>query len=259
MNRYRLFVVSAATIVTATMVAGQTAMPRNFLNEGIAAFKAAKYTEAVELFQQAVNASPANPVAHLYLGTAWMSQFIPGADNPQNMQFAAEAEREFQAVLALQPDNLVAMESLASLHYNRAQGNRTPTEKLRAMDEAAYWYRNIVSAHPDNKTAHYSLGVIAWAKFYPELMQVRQKLGMRPEDPGPLSDAAVRADLRSRMGASVDEGMRHLERALELDPAYDDAMAYLNLLYRERADLYDTAAEYQRDVAIADTWVQRAL
>ena len=132
-------------------------------------------------------------------------------------------------------------------------------DKTRWLTESANWYQKIVAAHPDNKAAYYSLGVIAWAKFYPELMQARQKLGMRLEDPGPLTDAAIRADLRSRLSPTVEEGMRHLERALELDPAYDDAMAYLNLLYRERVDLYDTTTEYQRDVVIADGWVQRAL
>ena len=53
--------------------------------------------------------------------------------------------------------------------------------------------------------------------------------------------------------------MQHLQRAVEIDPAYDDAMAYLNLLYRERGDLADSAAEYKRDVEMADTLVQRAL
>ncbi len=232
---------------------------RTFLNEGVAAYKAARYAQAVELFQQAANASPADPVPRLYLATAYMSQFIPGADSPENLQFASNAEREFQTVLAIQPGNMVAMESLASLSYQQAMGNSVRADKLRSLDEAANWYQKIVSAQPDNKAAYYSLGVIAWAKFYPELMQARQKLGMRPEDPGPLSDAAARADLRSRLGQTVEEGMRNLERALELDPAYDDAMAYLNLLYRERADLYDTTAEYQRDVVIADEWVRRAL
>lgn len=249
--------VLALTVVVAIATAQTT--PRNLMNEGIAAFKAARYTQAVELFQQAANASPADPVPHLYLATAYMSQYIPGADNPENLHFASNAEREFQTVLAVQPDNQIAIHSLASLHYNRAMGNPVLAEKLRSLDESASWYEKILSAQPDDKSAHYSLGVIAWSKFYPELMQTRQKLGMRPEDPGPLSDATARADLRSRFGTTVEQGMRHLEQALKLDPAYDDAMAYLNLFYRERADLYDTTAEYKRDVEIADQWVQRAL
>lgn len=113
------------------------------------------------------------------------------------------AEREFQAVLGLQPDNLMAIQSLASLQYMDAQSRANPTEKVGLLDEAAQWYQKIVVAHPANKEAYYSLGVIAWAKWYPERTQVRQKLGMRPQDPGPLSDTALRPDLRSRIGSTV--------------------------------------------------------
>jgi TonB family protein len=72
-------------------------------------------------------------------------------------------------------------------------------------------------------------------------------------------DAGVRADLTARYGSVLESGMRALEKALEINPQYDDAMAYMNLLIRERADLRDTAEECQRDVAIADEWVRKAL
>jgi TonB family protein len=231
----------------------------NYLNEGVAAFKAGKYAQAIELFQQAVNGSPSDPTPHMYLAAAYVQQLNPGLDTPENQQLATNAERELQAVLGIQPDNMQAMQSLATLHYNRSQGKKDLSEKARALDDSAYWYRKITGAQPDHKIAHYSLGVIAWAKFYPELMQARTKLKMRPETPGPLSDAGMRADLRSRFGHVVEEGVRNLQRALEIDPAYDDAMAYLNLLYRERADLAESAADYQRDVQLADSLVKRAL
>ncbi|MDQ6760172.1 MAG: energy transducer TonB [Acidobacteriota bacterium] len=253
MHKFVLVLIAGA----ATLFSQTT--PPDVLNQGVKAFKAAKYTEAVDLFRQAAAAAPADPVPHLYLATALMSQYIPGTDSPENQDFASNAEREFQAVLGLQPDNQIAIHSLASLNYSRAMSNPVLGEKLRFLDESASWYEKLLSAHPEDRSAHYSLGVIAWSKFYPELMQTRQRLGMRPEDPGPLSDATARADLRSRFGTTIEQGMRHLDRALELDPAYDDAMAYLNLLYRERADLYDTAGEYKRDVQIADDWVKRAL
>ena len=54
-------------------------------------------------------------------------------------------------------------------------------------------------------------------------------------------------------------GFENLEKALEIDKEYDDAMAYMNLLIRERADLDDTADEYKKDVETADNWVQKAL
>jgi hypothetical protein len=69
----------------------------------------------------------------------------------------------------------------------------------------------------------------------------------------------VRADLVGRYGAVLESGLRALEKALEINPQYDDAMAYMYLLIRERADLRDTAEEYKRDVAIADDWLKKGL
>ena len=36
-------------------------------------------------------------------------------------------------------------------------------------------------------------------------------------------------------------------------------MAYLNLLYRERADLADGSEGYKKDTDLADDWMQKAL
>lgn len=82
---------------------------------------------------------------------------------------------------------------------------------------------------------------------------------MKPEDPGPLKDKKVLADLRAKYLDMVNDGIKSLDQALEIDPRYDDAMAYLNLLYRERADLAQTPQEYKADTAQADSWVQKTL
>ena len=39
------------------------------------------------------------------------------------------------------------------------------------------------------------------------------------------------------MAPIIDEGMADLQKALDIDKEYDDAMAYMNLLIREKADL----------------------
>ena len=57
----------------------------------------------------------------------------------------------------------------------------------------------------------------------------------------------------------IDEGLQALEQAMEIDPEYDDAMAYVNLLYRERADFADTVEVHDDYLAQADQWVQAAL
>ena len=50
-----------------------------------------------------------------------------------------------------------------------------------------------------------------------------------------------------------------MQKALDIDPNYDDAMAYMNLLVREKADLDDSPDQYKADIETADKWVQKAL
>ena len=231
---------------------------RDNLNKGVQAFKSAKYNSAVEHFKEAVRLDPEFPTARLYLATAYMSQYIPGADSPENMQNAKAAEQEFLRVLEKDPQNALAVESLASLHYNQAQGG-TIEQKFKKLDEAAQWYTKLSQVDANNKTAYYSLGVIVWAKWYPKLMEARAKLGMKPEDPGPIKDKKVKEELKAQWLDTVNQGIKNLERALQIDPEYDEAMAYMNLLIRERADLADSPEAYKKDIEVADNWVQKAL
>ena len=232
---------------------------RDHLNKGVQAFKTAKYTQAVDHFKEAVQLDPDFPTARLYLATAYMSQYIPGAESPENQQNAQAAEQEFLKVLEKDPKNTVAISSLASLHYNQAQGNQPMEKKMQQLEEAKKWYTRLAEVEPTNKEAYYSLGVITWAKWYPELMSARAKLGMKPEDPGPIKDNKVREELKAKWGPVVEEGITNLKKALEIDPEYDDAMAYVNLLTRERADLADSKEVYAKDIQEADNWVQKAL
>ena len=231
---------------------------RDDINKGIAAFKNAKYGDAVELFKQAAALDPTNPNARLYLATSYMSQWIPGAESPENLQFASMAKDEFMKVLEKDPNNTTAFASLASLSYNQAS-SLTGEKKVEKFDEAAKWYKKLIEADPKNKEAYYSLGVIAWSKWYPALMTARAELRMKPEDPGPVKDKKVKDELKEKYSAMVDDGIANLQKALDLDKEYDDAMAYMNLLIRERADLVDNPDEYKKQIEVADSWVQKAL
>ena len=187
-----------------------------------------------------------------------MVQWIPGAESPENLEFAKKAKDEFQTVLDKDPKDKTALASLAMLAFNQAQ-SLPLEEKLKMFDEAAKWQRRRIEVDPQEKEAYYSLGVIAYQKWIPALMTARSNLRMRPEDPGPLKDKKVKQELEAQYGGIVKEGIDDLNKALEIDPEYDDAMAYLNLLIRERADLLDSPEEYKKQVEVADGWLQKAL
>jgi hypothetical protein len=71
---------------------------------------------------------------------------------------------------------------------------------------------------------------------------------MKPEDPAPLKNAINRTALKARYWQQFTGGTDDELHALAIDPEYLNAMAYLNLLLRHRADL-----------AEADAWMQKAL
>jgi hypothetical protein len=112
---------------------------------------------------------------------------------------------------------------------------------------------------PKNRDAYYTLGVIAWTKAFQADAEARARLGMRPEDPGPLKDKKLRDELRAKNWDMIEQGLKDLDRALEMDKEYDEAMAYMNLLFRQRADLQDTPEAYNKDTESADTWIQKTL
>jgi TonB family protein len=231
---------------------------RGWINKGVQEFKSARYQDAVASFQKAVDLDPNNVTARLYLGTAWMSQYIPGAESPENLEIANKAEAEFSRVLQIDPNNTTALASVASLMYQQAQGMPDLDEKIRKLDVAASWYEKLIAADPQNKEAYYSLGVIDWVKWYAPYMRTRTDLGMRPEQPGPLPNPA-RQELKAQYSSMIEHGISSFEKALQLDPQYSDAMAYMNLLIRERADLADSPEQYRSETGLADQWVQKAL
>ena len=57
----------------------------------------------------------------------------------------------------------------------------------------------------------------------------------------------------------IEDGIKNLQKALDIDKDSDDAMAYMNLLIRERADLADDKESYKKQVDEADAWLQKAL
>jgi tetratricopeptide (TPR) repeat protein len=231
---------------------------RDQQNQGVHDFASAKYSDAIEHFKQAVDLDPANPTAREYLAVSYFAQWIPGAESPQNLEFAKQAREEFGKVLEVNPKDSDALSYLGSMAYSEALP-LPPEQKVAKFNEAAEWNHKLIDVDPTNKQAYYTLGVIAYDKWHPALVLAELNLKMRPEDPGPLKDKKVKEELKKEWGPSLDEGIMDLQKALDIDKDYADAMAYMNLLIRERAFLVDDKAEYDKEVNTANDWLQKTL
>ena len=231
---------------------------KDVMNEGVAEFKAGHYQEAIQRFEQAVMLQPDNVNTRLYLGTAYQQLYVPGAQSPENLEAARRAESEFKRILDLDPNNTTALSSLTALAFKSA-ASLTYEERARRIDEAIAWNDRVVMMDPTSKSALYWAGVLRWSNFYPAYMTARRDDGLVPEALGPIRNSNVRVALMNEFGPSVEKAISRLREAVKIDPEYADAMSYLNLLIRERADLRDTQDEYQRDIREADQWLDRAL
>lgn len=226
----------------------QKLQARDHLNKGVNAFKNAQYDKAVEYFKVAVELDPGFSTARLYLGTAYMQQWIPGSDTEDNNKLAVAAESTFRDVLKDDPKNILAISNIASLYLNQ-----------KRWDDARTWYDKLTDADPKNQQAYYSKAFIDWSKWYPADGKGRIDSQMKLDDPGPIKDKKIREELKAKYSDIIADGLKNLDAALQIDPDYDDAMAYENLLVRERADLVDTKEEYEQQVKIANDWVDKSL
>jgi tetratricopeptide (TPR) repeat protein len=225
---------------------------RDQLNKGVQAYKNTHYEEAIGHFQQAVELDPSLTNARLYLATALANQYIPGADNPENTKVAEQAIDVFKKVLDLNPpreQKVTSLKGIASLYFN-----------MKKLDQAKEYHRKVIELDPNDPETYYSIGVIDWTQTYQPRMEERAKLGLRTEDALPVKDKKVCASLRDKNMPNIQEGIDSLKKALDLRTDYDDAMAYMNLMYRERADVQcDDPAARAADLKSADEWVDKTL
>jgi tetratricopeptide (TPR) repeat protein len=223
---------------------------RDQLNKGVQAYKNARFEEAIERFKNAVNLDPGLGTARLYLATAYVGQFVPGLDTPENKRNAELAVEQYEKVLEMNPQpNLavLSLKGLASIYFN-----------LKDFEKAKQYHRKVLEKEANDPETYYSIGVIDWTQAYQPRMEVRNKLGLKQEEP--IKDKKECEALRAKNEATIQEGIDMLNKALELRQDYDDAMAYLNLMYREKADITcgDEAAR-QAALKEADTWVEKTM
>lgn len=241
---------AAALLILAAGFSGCNKLKaRDLLNKGVNAFKNGQYDQAVENFKQAKEDDPDLITARLYLATSYATQYIPGAPSDQNKKLGEQAVTEFKEVLEKDPKNLNAVDGIGSILFQMAG---TPYDP-KMFEESKKYHQMHIQFKPEDPEPYYWIGVIDWTLSFRGNAELRKdynekniKKQVKETDALP---ASVRADYVAKYGGLIDEGVDSLKKAIDLRPDYDDAMAYLNLLYRRKADAVDSAdqrAELQK-------------
>jgi tetratricopeptide (TPR) repeat protein len=249
-TRVRVVALSAVALALVFAAGCNKLKARDQLNKGVQAYKNAKYEEAINRFQNAVALDPSLLNARLYLATAYAQQYVPGADTPENNRMAEQAIDEYKQVLSRNPSREQQINSVKGIAYLYLQ--------MKKFDDAKTYYRKATAMDANDPEPYYSVAVIDWTQCYQLNMEERAKLGLRPDQP--VKDKKACDQFKAANGANIEDGMNMINKALQLRPDYDDAMAYMNLLYRQKADTECADPEAQMaDLKTADEWVDKTM
>jgi tetratricopeptide (TPR) repeat protein len=230
---------------------------REALDKGVQVLKNGQYDEAIAEFTRAKQLDPQLLNAHLYLATAYASQYIPGAPSEQNRRIGEAAVVEYREVMNVQPENLPAIDGVGSLLFQMAGQPYDPAK----FAEAKSHFQKHIQVKPEDPEPRYWVGVIDWTLSFRANGELRAGYNqtvraeqLRDTDPLPVE---LREEYMRDYGPIIDEGIEALKHAIELKPDYDDAMAYLNLLYRRKADTVASETEREKLIETAEDLVDQ--
>jgi len=230
---------------------------RDLLNKGVTAFKNGQSDAAIEDFKQAKEADPDLLNARLYLATAYASLYIPGAPSQENMARGNQAIAEFKEVLDKDPNNISAIDGIGSILFQMGGQPFDP----KKFEESKSYHQKHIQLKPEDPEPYYWMGVIDWTLAFRANGEMRMDYNknnirkqVRDTDPLP---GAIRSEYASKYGPLIDEGITDLQKAISIKPDYDDAMAYLNLLYRRKADMVESKEEREALLKQADDLVDK--
>jgi tetratricopeptide (TPR) repeat protein len=247
----QIFAIAFAAIVLLGATGCDKLKARDNLNKGVQAYKAARYEEAINRFQQAVQLDPTLINAKLYLATAFSNQYVPGVDAPDNNRNAEQAIDTFKQLLTqnLNKEQKVGcLKGIASMYFN-----------MKKLDDAKQYDEEVLKVDPNDPETYYTIGVIDWTQAYKDAADIKSKADHKVDD-DITKDKKLCPAVQQANQQRVTEGIDMLKKALDLRPDYDDAMAYMNLMYRRKADIDcgDPGAR-DADLKTANDWVEKTL
>jgi tetratricopeptide (TPR) repeat protein len=223
---------------------------RDQLNKGVDAYKSARYEEAIGHFQKATVLDPSLPMAKSYLATALAQNVVPGLDTPDNMKTAQQAISMFQEVLAKDPNDVNSIKQVAGIYFS-----------IKKFAEAKEWQKKVLAIDPKDAEAAYTVGAIDWTLAHENTLKGLVPAGLNDDGEGNVkAPKKVMETIKQQNAPLVDEGLHYLNQAVANRPNYEEAMTYLNLTYRRKADVdYGNADAVKADVAAAKEWTAKAM
>ncbi|HUP46172.1 MAG TPA: tetratricopeptide repeat protein [Thermoanaerobaculia bacterium] len=248
----KLCLLAALTLSVLLLGGCQKVQARMEIREGNDAYRREDYKSALTHYTKARQIDPSFVDLDRMIGYSRIGLYVPEDQSPGNEQNADRAVAELRRYLEKQPDDNVAREALINLYLNanrttdaieffRAYLQKNPADlpavrsiaqlyaKQGNFNESLNWYEKITLLDSKNAESFYIFGVVCY-----------EKVAKNPP-----------ADMAERL-AIIEKGKAALQRGIQLRPEYFEAMAYLNLLYRQQALVESDPVRQQELLAQAD-------
>jgi len=287
--RWSPLVAAALAIIVAGTGCGEV-RGRRLLQKANDHYRNAEYAEAVTLFKEAEQYVPDLWLLWINKGTTCRSMITPGAKTPANEEASKCALDSFKRLQQLKPDDARGQalyvqtlfeserfDDLAKMFQERLAKDRNDGEALQGLiqvysrwpnhfDDALEWHRKKLALRPTDAEAHYSAGVFIWQQLFARGGGAdRAAFDPRPDPSKPkqakLAPLMGKDDLVGQQRVDLaDEGIKLLEKAIEIRPKYTEAMAYVNLLYRQKSyAFFESPKEWQKWVDKSTEWRNKTL
>lgn len=255
-RRQERFIVTCSLVLvwsTIGMRAQESSTSSALLEQSRQALTKRDYTHALEILKQV---DPARPER------ATLEAVVNGMACEQDRSAEAQcamAKQFFSQLLSQSPQDSFALSWLAALRFHERRGNY-----FANLDETRGYFTTLLAAHPDDAASRaeseYWLGVTAWMASFRRNMDAREdynrKTGIVLQLSDPLPEA-VRIEYARQCSDMINQGIEMLQKRVDQQPKDWYSLAYLNLLFRLRADLQGNAEMRAKYLKMADQLVNR--
>ncbi len=242
----------AALILSLSSLACQKIEARIAIREANQAYEKEEYAKALSEYTRARQIDPSFPDLDRLIGYSQIGLYIPEDKSPKNEQHADAAIAELTRYLKKRPDDRIARDALINMYLNANRTSQaidyfraylathpgdldavksiaTLYAKQGNFNESLNWYEKITLLDSKNPESFYIYGVVCY-----------EKVAKNPP-----------ADPNEKM-AIIQKGEAAMQKAIGMRADYFEAMAYLNLLYRQQALVETDPAKQQQLIAEAD-------
>jgi tetratricopeptide (TPR) repeat protein len=241
----------AAGVISAGCGTINSIRAKNQLNEGARAYKAGKFAEAQQHFEESLRFNPEQRNAKFFIARSIHAQYRPGVEAPENVEKARRAIRAYEEVLKSDQGNDEAYNAVIYLF-----------SQLKDEQQARQWLtaRAEMGSIPEVKRsqAYTLMASKEWNCSYTITEQKDNKQTVMKDGRATIQfkKPKEQADFDKAMKC-VNDGMALAERAIALDPNSEQAWSYKTNLLLELVKLAemegnnDKKAEYQKQAGAA--------